>query len=73
MGKVSECAWPKMAHAVTVAAAVALLAAAASAFNVDVESNVVHSGPAGSGCDGPGSDCMFGFSVAQHRENGRAW
>ena len=39
------------------------------AFNVDVQSAVVHDGPRGS-CD---RECMFGFSVAQHIENGRSW
>lgn len=38
-------------------------------FNVDVNSRVVHSGPRGS-CD---DECMFGFSVAQHRERGTPW
>ena len=39
-------------------------------FNVDVNSKIVHSGPPGT-CNR--ADCMFGFSVAQHREQGQAW
>ena len=39
------------------------------AFNVDVNSKVIHEAPRQS-CDG---DCMFGFSVAQHREQGQPW
>ncbi len=38
-------------------------------FNVDVGSKVVHTAPRDS-CDG---DCMFGFSVAQHRDQGTPW
>ena len=38
-------------------------------FNVDVESKIVHKGPRDS-CRG---DCMFGFAVAQHREQGTPW
>jgi hypothetical protein len=40
-----------------------------AAFNVDVASRIVHSGPRGT-CDG---ECMFGFAVAQHRERGTPW
>lgn len=47
----------------------AVVASRVVAFNVDVTSNVVHSGPRGA-CD---QDCMFGFSVAQHREKGTPW
>jgi len=54
---------------VTIAAVLLAVPFAALAFNVDVDSNVVHSGPRGS-CD---EECMFGFSVAQHRENGNPW
>jgi hypothetical protein len=49
--------------------ALAALMRPTHAFNVDVNSKVVHSGPRGS-CD---ADCMFGFSVAQHRDNGTPW
>ena len=42
----------------------------ANAFNVDVASRVVHQGPR-QAC--PDDDCMFGFSVAQHREKGVPW
>ena len=38
-------------------------------FNVDVSSKVVHTGPRRS-CD---QECMFGFSVAQHRDKGTPW
>ena len=41
----------------------------ASGFNVDVNSKVVHTAPSSS-CD---RDCMFGFSVAEHREKGQPW
>jgi hypothetical protein len=40
-----------------------------TSFNVDVNSKVIHEGPRKS-CDG---DCMFGFSVAQHKEQGQPW
>ena len=40
-----------------------------TAFNVDVDSKVIHEAPRRS-CAG---DCMFGFSVAQHREQGQSW
>ena len=39
------------------------------AYNVDVNSKVVHSAPR-SGCY---NDCMFGFSVAEHIEKGQSW
>ena len=39
------------------------------AYNVDVNSKVVHSAPR-SGCY---NDCMFGFSVAEHKEKGQSW
>ena len=42
----------------------------ATAFNVDVDSKVVHQGPTGS-CDR--DTCQFGFSVAQHRDKGTPW
>ncbi len=42
--------------------------AVTDAFNVDVDSRVVHTGPRG--CQ---KNCMFGFSVAQHREQGTPW
>ena len=40
-----------------------------SCFNVDVSSKVIHGAPRDS-CD---QECMFGFSVAQHRERGVPW
>lgn len=40
-----------------------------SAFNVDVGSKVVHSAPRSTCYD----DCMFGFSVAEHKEKGQPW
>lgn len=40
-----------------------------NSFNVDTDSRIVHTAPLAS-CD---NDCMFGFSVAQHREKGRPW
>lgn len=40
------------------------------AFNVDVNSKVIHEAPKRSCEDG---DCMFGFSVAQHREQNQPW
>jgi hypothetical protein len=48
---------------------VSILINSASAFNVDVNSKVVHSAPR-STCD---DECMFGFSVAQHKEKGQSW
>ena len=48
---------------------VSILINSASAFNVDVNSKVVHSAPR-STCD---DECMFGFSVAQHKEKGKSW
>ena len=48
---------------------VSLLLSSTSAFNVDMNSKVVHTAPR-STCD---EKCMFGFSVAQHRENGQSW
>ena len=39
-------------------------------FNVDVTSKVIHNAPQRSCEDG---DCMFGFSVAQHREKNQPW
>jgi len=41
-----------------------------SAFNIDTQSLVVQQGPRDSCGDG---DCMFGFSVAQHKEGGIPW
>ena len=41
-----------------------------NSFNVDVTSKVIHNAPARSCQDG---DCMFGFSVAQHREQDKPW
>ena len=41
-----------------------------NAFNVDVNSKVIHQAP-GRNC--VAGDCMFGFSVAQHREQGQPW
>ena len=41
-----------------------------NSFNVDVTSKVIHNAPQTSCQD---SDCMFGFSVAQHREQGQPW
>lgn len=38
-------------------------------FNVDVGSKVIHTPPKDS-CDG---DCMFGFAVAQHKDQGTPW
>ena len=55
-----------LAHAVIYIIAISHLA---SGFNVDVNSKVIHGGPRSS-CD---ADCMFGFSVAQHREKGTPW
>jgi len=40
------------------------------AYNVDVDSKVVHSAPRSRGCY---DDCMFGFSVAEHKEKGQSW
>jgi len=40
----------------------------ALSFNIDTKSLVVQQGPKAS-CD----DCMFGFSVAQHKEGGVPW
>ena len=40
-----------------------------SGFNVDVSSKIIHTAPKDS-CD---QECMFGFSVAQHRERGVPW
>lgn len=40
-----------------------------SGFNVDVNSRVIHNAPT----DSCYNDCMFGFSVAQHREKGVPW
>ena len=40
-----------------------------TAFNVDVGSRVVHTAPRDS-CD---NTCMFGFSVAEHKEQGQPW
>ena len=37
-------------------------------FNIDTNNLVVQKGPRDS-CD----DCMFGFSVAQHKEGGVPW
>ena len=54
---------------VTVGLIVTLMITSASAFNVDVNSKVVHTAPR-STCD---SECMFGFSVAQHKEKGQSW
>ena len=48
---------------------VSLMLSSTSAFNVDMNSKVVHTAPR-STCD---EKCMFGFSVAQHRENGQSW
>ena len=42
----------------------------ALAFNVDVGSKVVHSARNTRGCY---DDCMFGFSVAEHKEKGQSW
>ena len=42
----------------------------ANSFNVDVNSKVIHEAPSRSCQDG---DCMFGFAVAQHREQGQPW
>ena len=53
-------------HLVTV---LFVLSCCAEAFNVDVSSKVIHTGPRGS-CD---QECMFGFAVAQHREKGTPW
>jgi hypothetical protein len=39
-------------------------------FNIDTKSLVVQQGPKASCGD---SDCMFGFSVAQHKEGGVPW
>jgi len=39
-------------------------------FNIDTKSLVVQQGPRGSCGD---ADCMFGFSVAQHKEGGVPW
>ena len=46
-----------------------LLISSGSCFNVDVSSKVIHAAPRDS-CD---QECMFGFSVAQHRERGVPW
>ena len=46
-----------------------LLLTTTAAFNIDMGSVVVHSGPSSS-CD---SECMFGFAVAQHKEAGVPW
>lgn len=45
-----------------------ILATTAAAFNIDTGSAVVQAGPAAT-C----TDCMFGFSVAQHKEGGEPW
>lgn len=42
----------------------------AHSFNVDVNSKVIHEAPRRH-CDG--GECMFGFAVAQHREQGQPW
>ena len=60
---------PKVFFLCSVAVFLASSLAAVSAFNVDVGSRVVHSGPRRS-CD---RECMFGFAVAQHREGGVPW
>lgn len=39
-------------------------------FNIDTKSLVVQQGPRGSCGE---DDCMFGFSVAQHKEGGVPW
>ena len=49
-------------------AATAILATTAAAFNIDPGSAVVQAGPPAT-C----TDCMFGFSVAQHKEGGEPW
>jgi hypothetical protein len=59
--------WPPIV--VVAAAAVVALLPPSAAFNVDVSSKVIHSAPRES-CD---QECMFGFSVAQHRERGVPW
>ena len=41
----------------------------ASSFNVDVKNKVIHEAPR-QHCNG---ECMFGFAVAQHREQGQSW
>jgi len=41
-----------------------------TSFNIDTKSLVVQQGPKASCGDG---DCMFGFSVAQHKEGGVPW
>ena len=46
-----------------------LLLTTTTAFNIDMGSVVVHSGPSTT-CD---SECMFGFAVAQHKEAGVPW
>ena len=53
----------------TIGLMVSLMITTVSAFNVDVNSKIVHTAPR-STCD---DECMFGFSVAQHREKGQSW
>ena len=44
------------------------LTTTALSFNIDTKSLMVQEGPRAT-CD----DCMFGFSVAQHKEAGVPW
>ena len=52
-----------------VALLLSIMVTSSTAFNVDVGSKVVHNAPTRTCYD----DCMFGFSVAQHKEKGQSW